>query len=315
MPKTARSAPLDVAQQPLDLGRREVGVEDEAGALADQRLVTGRAQLGAARRRCAGPARPAPGAAARPCRRVPGDDGLALVGDPDRVEVAALMPASTIASTATRRRHLPDFGRVVLDPARLREVLLELRVGAAGDPRPRGRRRGRSCPSSPGRSRGSGSDSADDREQALGARPKRPPPVANRRSPIPYISATIVRAWRARLRHLEHLQRRRGDPFVGLEAAQRGLAQGRVAGRLQVQLDLGQLLDPVADSSTTRSTSAAICSTLGSRRRSSAAISSWRATSSPTKSSRLSRSRIHLAGEVVGERAERDPAALATRGW
>ena len=30
--------------------------------------------------------------------------------------------------------HVPDLGGVVLDPARPREVLLELRVGAAGDP-------------------------------------------------------------------------------------------------------------------------------------------------------------------------------------
>ena len=70
--------------------------------------------------------------------------------------------------------------------------------------------------------------------------------MPSRRSPIPYISATIVRAWRSGSGHLEHLQRRRGDAFVGLEAAQRSLAQGRVAGGLQVQLDLGQLLDPVA---------------------------------------------------------------------
>ena len=37
-------------------------------------------------------------------RRVPGDDGLALVGDPDRRRARApSMPASAIASTATRR--------------------------------------------------------------------------------------------------------------------------------------------------------------------------------------------------------------------
>ena len=88
-----------------------------------------------------------------------------------------------------------------------------------------------------------------------------------------------------RLGHLEHLQRRRGDPFVGLEAAQRGLAQGRVARAacrcssisascwmpvarrlLDDPLDFGRdLLDARL-----------------ALRRSSAAISSWRATSSPT---------------------------------
>ncbi len=48
------------------------------------------------------------------------------------------------------------------------------------------------------------------------------------------------------VRHVEHLQGRFRDAFVGLEAALRGLLQRRVARSLQVQLDLGQLLDPVA---------------------------------------------------------------------
>ena len=69
-----------------------------------------------------------------PVSRVPGDDGLALVGDPDRVEVGALDPGVGDRLRGDPPRHLPDLGRVVLDPAGAREVLLELAVGAAGDP-------------------------------------------------------------------------------------------------------------------------------------------------------------------------------------
>ncbi len=58
-------------------------------------------------------------------------------------------------AAATRLGHLPDLVRVVLDPARPREVLGELAVGAAARSARRGRRRGRWCRSFPGRSRGS----------------------------------------------------------------------------------------------------------------------------------------------------------------
>ena len=97
VPKTASRGGLDVAQQPLDLGAREVGVDDQAGALADQ---LGRARPRAARRS-------GRGAAVLPDERVvdglaglgvPGDDGLALVGDPDPGEVA---------SPRSRRRRAP----------------------------------------------------------------------------------------------------------------------------------------------------------------------------------------------------------------
>ena len=85
VPKTASRGRLDVAQQPLDLRPGEVGIEDEAGALADERLVPGLAQLVAARRRA--PVLPDERVVDRLAgARVPGDDGLALVGDPDRVE-------------------------------------------------------------------------------------------------------------------------------------------------------------------------------------------------------------------------------------
>ena len=64
-------------------------------------------------------------------RRVPADDGLALVGDPDRLELAGLQPRVLERLAGDRVRDLPDLRRVVLDPARLREVLGELAVAAA----------------------------------------------------------------------------------------------------------------------------------------------------------------------------------------
>ncbi len=124
---------LDVAQQPLDLGRREVGVEDEPGALAHQRLVAGGAELVAALGRA--PVLPDQRPVNRLAgRRVPGEDRLALVGDPDPVQVGALDAGVGDRLHGDLPRDVPDFRRVVLDPARPREVLLELRVGAAGDP-------------------------------------------------------------------------------------------------------------------------------------------------------------------------------------
>ena len=104
----------------------------EPGALADQRLVTRRAQLVAA----------AGGAAVLPDQGavdrlaavgVPGDDGLALVGDPDRVQLGPLDPGGGDRLGRDPPRHLPDLVRVVLDPPGLGKVLLELGVGAAGD--------------------------------------------------------------------------------------------------------------------------------------------------------------------------------------
>ena len=131
---------VDVAQQPLDLRSREVWVDHEPGALADELRVARLAQLLAA----------LGGAPVLPDERVvdrlarlwiPGDDGLALVGDPNRGE-----PGAGGSRVADRLRgdaagHAPDLVRVVLDPAGPREVLAELAVGAAGDPPSRSKTR------------------------------------------------------------------------------------------------------------------------------------------------------------------------------
>ena len=188
--------PLDVAQQPLDLGRGEVGVDDEAGALAHQLLVTGRAQLRRSARRCGGPARPAPGGSAR---RVAGSQATTVsrwLVIPIASSSAPWMPASTIASTATRRLTSQISAASCSTQPGPREVLLELRVGPAGDP------------SLPVEDQAGGPRRPLVDRQDQGRAPRtivsRPvgdaggvlSPVPSRRRPIPYISATIVRAWR-----------------------------------------------------------------------------------------------------------------------
>src|SRR4051794_5600044 len=60
-------------------------------------------------------------------RRVPDAARLALVGDPDRVQLASAGVVERLARN--RPRDLPDLGDVVLDPAGPWEVLLELAVG------------------------------------------------------------------------------------------------------------------------------------------------------------------------------------------
>ena len=147
----ALGEPVDVAQQPLDLRRREVRVEHEAGALADAVLV---ARPRAARRSGA--------AVRRSCQTSARCSGSPVDGSQQTtVSRWLVMPTASSSPGSTpgvverlagdRVRDVPDLGRVVLDPARLREVLGELAVGAADAARPAGRRRGRSCRSCPGR--------------------------------------------------------------------------------------------------------------------------------------------------------------------
>ena len=132
-PEGGAASRLDVPPKPFDLRGREVGVDDQPRALPHKRFMPGGLELVAARRR----------AAVLPDERVvdglarlgvPGDHRLALVGDPDRVQLGALDPRVHDRLRADPAGHLPDLGRVVLHPTGLREVLLELRVGASGDP-------------------------------------------------------------------------------------------------------------------------------------------------------------------------------------
>ena len=71
------------------------------------------------------------GATGRPLVPFPDDGRLALVRDPDRLEVDAA--TRRLGERGRRRLHdaLPDLLGIVLDPARLREVLRQLAVAAA----------------------------------------------------------------------------------------------------------------------------------------------------------------------------------------
>ena len=153
LPRALREA-VDVAQQPLDLRPAEVRVEHEAGALADSGSWPGSRSSS---QRCGGaPVLPDERAVQRLAgRRVPDADGLALVGDADRRRARPRHARVVERLAGDRARDVPDLGRVVLDPARPREVLAELAVAAADQLGLARRRRGRSCRSCPGRWRGS----------------------------------------------------------------------------------------------------------------------------------------------------------------
>ena len=87
--------PLGAPEDPLELRRREVRVGDEPRPLADQR----RRQLRAAIR--GAPVLPHDRAVHRPAgTALPHHGRLALVRDPDRVEVAGVAPAAASASAA-----------------------------------------------------------------------------------------------------------------------------------------------------------------------------------------------------------------------
>jgi len=146
--------PSTFAQQPFDLRTREVGLEHEPGPLANQRLVAGVAQLVAAGR----------GAAVLPddraCQRlaagrVPDDNRLTLIGDPDGVELS--LPHSRVVQRLSGHRlgDRPALGRVMLEPARPGGYAGQTRDLRGRQVRPRGRRPGRWCRSCPDRWPGS----------------------------------------------------------------------------------------------------------------------------------------------------------------
>ena len=125
----AFAEPVDVRQQPLDLGGAEVRIEHQAGALADERLVALLAQLGA----------PGGGAPVLPDDRavqrlaglgIPDEHRLPLAGETDGLQIARAQAGIVDRLAGDRVGHLPDLLRVVLDPARAGEVLGELAVAA-----------------------------------------------------------------------------------------------------------------------------------------------------------------------------------------
>ena len=119
-----------VVQDPADLGAGEVGVDDEARLLADEISLVpqGVAELG--------------GAAVLPDDgvvhglagfRVPDDGGFPLVGNADAGDVQAVDAHFGDGLGDDGRLGRPDFHRVVLHPARFREILGELHLRGGAD--------------------------------------------------------------------------------------------------------------------------------------------------------------------------------------
>src|SRR5262249_53496425 len=125
-----RGSPPFVTQQPLELGGREVGIEDEPGLSPDPGFEPLALERGAALAGAAvlpdGRARHGLAALALPQQR-----GLALVGDADRRDLPAVGRAQRIAEGGEHAR--PDLLALVLHPAGTREVLRQLGVAAPLD--------------------------------------------------------------------------------------------------------------------------------------------------------------------------------------
>ena len=118
----------DIVEQPGDLGRREVGIEQQAGALAHQFFVS------AARKRGAG----LMGAAILPDDRVvdrlaglavPNDRGFALVGNANRRDILRRDASARHCGARGRDGCGPDPLRIMLDPAGLRKDLRKFKLG------------------------------------------------------------------------------------------------------------------------------------------------------------------------------------------
>jgi len=118
-------------QQPAQLGGREVGVEEQAGAVANHRLKA--VVLEATADVDAAPALPHDRRGDRPQGgAVPHHEGLTLVGDPDPGQRQARWLAGEDLGGAVQHR-LPDLLGIVLDPARLGEMLGDLAVCLSPD--------------------------------------------------------------------------------------------------------------------------------------------------------------------------------------
>jgi len=127
----SRRSHLDaaMANEPLDLARREVRIENETGDVS-YRVELGR-QLGAA----------VGGSSILPDDRacqwpvggpIPRHDGLALVGDPDRRDGESARSNFVNHLSEGGDDRVPDFLGIVFDPTGFREVLGELSIRGDG---------------------------------------------------------------------------------------------------------------------------------------------------------------------------------------
>ena len=117
-------------QQPCELGRREIGIQDQSGRRLHLRLMTfGRQSRG----HVGCPAvLPDDGAVQRLARRrIPDHSRLALIGDADGGEAGhAAGLANDLAAGLERRR--PDFAGVMLHPAGTRKMLGQFDLADGG---------------------------------------------------------------------------------------------------------------------------------------------------------------------------------------
>ncbi|MCY1346655.1 hypothetical protein D9M69_327470 [compost metagenome] len=114
-----------VFQHPAQLGGGEIGVDQQAGAIGHIRFVAGGLERGAIVRGAA--VLPDDGRVdGRAGQRIPDQGGLALVGDADGGDIGRVEAALLDGFAADLEGGQPDFLAVVLHPAVLRKILLEL---------------------------------------------------------------------------------------------------------------------------------------------------------------------------------------------
>src|SRR5262249_38433186 len=123
--------PAHVAEQPAQLRRAEVGIENEA-RLAPQQVLRPRRPEGFAVL-CGAAILPHDGAMHRPPSPIPQHRRLALVRDADAGDVVPANAGTPASRPQHAQRDAPDLLGIVLDPTRSREVLRELAVRPAAD--------------------------------------------------------------------------------------------------------------------------------------------------------------------------------------
>ena len=122
-----------MGEQPADLGRAEVGIEEKPRLLLHLRLVS--VGFEAIDDICGAPILPDDGVVDRLSRMpVPDQDGLALVGDADGGDVTDVETGLRHRLPRRDKLGFPDFPGVVLHPPRSREDLIQGTLCRTDDP-------------------------------------------------------------------------------------------------------------------------------------------------------------------------------------